>query len=128
MSSIGGGWGSDDSVGGGWGTGQGPSSVDTGGNQQAGIPGFAQRQRPIIETKPITNPESGASTQSGRPESAEPAFPTEAVVMCIALKVPKDKVKDLISSPPDLTSSLPDFAEVTGYRVFRDDAPDRLGL
>ena len=47
--------------------------------------------------------------------------------MRIDLKVPKDKVKDLILSPPDLRSwsSLPDFAEVLDYRVFRDDAPDR---
>jgi hypothetical protein len=115
------------SVGGGQ-SGQGPSGMYTGSSQQDAETGFGIRTSPVLETIPITNPDSGASTQRGQPESAEPALPTEAVVMRIALKVPKDKVKDLISSPPDLTSSLPVFAEVTDYRVFRDAVPDRPGL
>lgn len=120
ISSVGGGWDSSNRPGGQ--SGPGPSGVHAGAGQQAGLPGFGEEASPPLERKPVPNPNPGPGGQGG-----PPAPPTEGVVMRIDLKVPKDKVKDLILSPPDLRSwsSLPDFAEVLDYRVFRDDAPDR---
>jgi hypothetical protein len=117
--SVGGRWNSGDRRGGR--SDLGRSGQHSGAGQEAGLPPFGQQTSPSLETKPI-NPGSGG-------QGGPPASPTEDVVMRIDLKVPKDKVKDLILSPPDLRtwSSLPDFAEVLDYRVFRDGALDHPG-